>query len=59
MTDSDSSPTDGDIQNAHKRLSGGNRRSSGGSAGRKVENPFQKNHEMIRQAEYYDRQTAI
>ena len=57
MTDSDSSPSGLEhIYQQHKRLSGGKRRSSGGaSAGRKVENPFQANHDMIRQAEYYDR----
>jgi hypothetical protein len=50
MTDSDSSPSGlDDIHQQHKRLSGGKRRSSGGaSAGRKLENPFQTSHEMIR-----------
>lgn len=58
MTDSDSSPTGLEqiYQPQKPRLSGGKRRSSGGgSGGRKVENPFQANHDMIRQAEYYDR----
>lgn len=50
MTDSDSSPSGlEDIYQQHKRLSGGKRRPSGGaSAGKKVENPFQKSHDMIR-----------